>query len=71
MQIKNGVASNCSSTDRCHVNSTIEYSCNAGYIGATATAKCLNNHSWDPKPTCSGGNIIAVRFIATYPNLQQ
>ena len=70
-QIENGVASNCPTTDRCLVNSTMEYSCNPGYVSATPTTKCLNNHKWDLKPMCTAGNDIVVRFIATYPNLQQ
>jgi len=71
MQIENGVASNCPTNGRCQVNSTIEYSCNPGYVSATPTTTCLNNHSWDPKPTCIAGTYIVVHFNATYLNLQQ
>ena len=70
-QIEYGAASNCSITDKCHVNSTMKYSCNPGYITATTTTKCLNNHKWDPEPTCIAGNNLCTRFIATYSNLQQ
>ena len=70
-QIEYGAASNCSITDKCHVNSTMKYSCNPGYITATTTTKCLNNHKWDPEPTCIAGNKLFTRFIATYSNIQQ
>jgi len=71
IQIENGVASNCPTTDRWLVNSTMEYSCNPGYVSATTTTKCLKIHNWDPKPTCSPGNYLAICFIATYSHLQQ
>ena len=71
MQIENGVARNCPTNDSCLVNSTMEYSCNPGYVNADPTTKCFKNHSWDPKPTCSPGNNLFMRFKATYPYLQQ
>ena len=71
MHIENGVASNCPSTHKWQVNSTMEYNCNPGYVSATPTTTCLNNHSWDPKPTCTAGKDIVVRFIATHLNLLQ
>jgi len=69
-QIENGVNSNCPTTDRCHVHSTVEYRCNPGYVSATRTTTCLNNHSWDPKPTCTAGNDTVVRCNFIYLNLQ-
>ena len=70
-QIENGVASNCSTNEKCHVNSSMDYSCNPGYVSETPTTKCLNNHKWDPKPTCIAGNDLFTRAIKTYHNLQQ
>ena len=61
VKIENGV-SNCSTHDGCQVNSTMEYSCNPGYVSATPTTKCLKNHQWDPTPKCSPSNNLTMCF---------
>jgi len=67
-QVDNGLSdtSNCLTPDRCLVNTTIHYMCDAGYVVSSPTTTCMANHTWSPLLTCAKGtlnNVYLVRFV--------
>jgi len=45
-------SSNCITSDRCQVGTTLQYSCESGFVLLSPTTKCLEDHTWSNSPTC-------------------
>jgi len=46
----------CFSSDKCPVGTTLQYSCEPGFLISSPTTKCLEDHTWSNAPVCVKGD---------------
>ena len=49
-------SSNCITSEKCPVGTTLQYSCESGFVLSSPTTKCLDDHTWTNAPTCVKGD---------------
>ena len=50
--------SSCPLSDRCGVHTTLQYTCEPGFVVSSPTTKCMEDHTWNASPTCVPGTCM-------------